>query len=241
MKIIYVASEFYPAKISSSHLYDDLFSYFVKLGHSVDVITSNPRKGLSAKEKKTYNNNMTISNPGGFNVKIHKSKIYIFGFLRKLYDFFFLGNELSKIIAKDDFDCIIIPSFPPIFFQQKLIKVAKLKKAIIVYNMHDLYPDNILKKNNVFYKLLNHLNCNNLEMSDYIISISDDLTESIIQKGISEKKIIRLNLWPLDERENTQVEIPDYISSKITNQKFNVFYIGNLGRFQNIKLLLSLA
>ncbi|MEF3692774.1 MAG: glycosyltransferase family 4 protein [Acholeplasmataceae bacterium] len=239
MKIAFITAEFLPARISSSYIYEDLFTHLIKQGHSVDVYCSNPIKGLSSREIKKFNKDSQY-NHKGINIHTFRSLATTNSYWMRLFNYIFVGIKLSKKIKKIDIDCAILPSFPPVFFQRQLLKRLHKMKVTTILNLHDLFPDNSLRKDSLLYKVMNFYNVKNLCSFDFIVSISDDISDTLISKGVDISKIRRINLWEFSYSSNNY-DVEETSLDSFDSTKFNVCYIGNIGRYQNISMLLDLA
>lgn len=132
-----------------------------------------------------------------------------------------------------------LQSSPLAYFIAKHIK--KKYNARIVYNAQDLFPDNIIGKSKL-KKLLflpfSILDKKLYKKVDHIITISDNIKESIHHKKIPNSKISVVHNWA---KESSLTEDFDFKTKYNLQSKFVVLYAGNIGKFQNVKMILDAA
>lgn len=144
--------------------------------------------------------------------------------------------KINKVKATSFF----VQSSPLAYFIVKHIK--KKYKTRVVYNAQDLFPDNIIGKSTIkkiIFFPFSLLSKKLYKKVDHIITISDNIKETIIKKKISSEKISVVHNWA------KIVKAEEYSSNfKIKHSLVNSFvvlYAGNIGKFQNVKMILDSA
>lgn len=204
----------------------------------LDVInTFNKNKVIIKKGK---NENLQIDHNGYINIntKIVKKRNLIG---RYITDYVYYKKVASvikenRITSKSFF----IQSSPLAFFIVKYLK--KHTNARIVYNAQDLFPDNIIggsKVKHLLFAPFNYLTKKLFKKVDHIITISTNIKDQIVSKGISNSKITVIYNWA--KKEVPQLENFNYKEKFSLSGKFVVLYAGNIGKFQNVKMILDTA
>lgn len=145
------------------------------------------------------------------------------------------------------YDVAFIDSTPPIQgLKMPLIKL--FKRAGIVYNAQDIFPDSLVgtgltKKGSLIWKIGRIVEKITYKYSDKIIVISEDFKNNLLQKGVPESKIEVVYNW-VDE--TAVVDIPRaenklFDRYGLDRSKFYITYNGNIGLTQNMDMLLEVA
>ena len=158
-KILIHSIVFSPDGVSTAYLYNDIALGFKKNGYEVVVLTTTPHYNIviedSAKQplrpklmglfyESSFNEIRVIHVP----LKKYKSTtLRILSFIYWHLFSFFIGLSINKI------DFILSPS-PPLSIGFVSILIAKIKKAKIVYNVQEIYPDLLINQGGLKSKLI---------------------------------------------------------------------------------------
>ena len=255
MKILKLPSYFYPEKISSSHLSNDLNDAYQKAGFLSEVYAPTPTRGISddirkkyckVKYEELYNKSITVRRFSMF----REGKNPILRAFR--YVLINIIHYFKGIRAKD-IDIIIAGSTPPTqgvlcaLVKKKLSKKHG-KKVPFIYCLHDVFPDtlvnaNMTKKGSLIWKIGRKIEDYTYKNADEIVVISEDIKANILAKGASSEKIHIIPNWidvnavkPIPRSEN---KLFDELG--LDREPFYVTYAGNLGAAQGIDTILSAA
>ena len=127
------------------------------------------------------------------------------------------------------------------------VRVAKKKGMRIVAMLQDVWPDNavqsgLIKENGVLYKFFESMQRYVYKHADKIICISDDMKDFIVSKGINESKIEVIYNWGYsDETVNISWENNEFVKKYELERDFYAVYAGNIGKMQNVELLVRAA
>lgn len=120
-----------------------------------------------------------------------------------------------------------------------------LPNARLTYNVQDIFPENVAytgKIRRIVYKILSAEQMYAYKKADQIITISEDMKELLIEKGISERKIKVIYNWSYqDELYDRQQTYNEEIAKILHSDEFNVVYAGNIGIMQNVDILVNTA
>lgn len=222
-----------------NHLFKDIIQGFVDSGnkitrlvateslkdHSYDLdIVSNAIIYIPFTRKKTKKSNIIVRylNDSLTNIKMARK-------IRKLKE----GDVLFEDVSFSSFWAV---------------RAAKKKRMRVVAMLQDVWPDNavqsgLIKEGSLIYKFFEvwqkYVYCH----ADKLICISDDMKDFIVSKGIPAEKIEVVYNWGYND-EPVQVDWADNLFVKkyhISPAKKYVVYAGNIGRMQNVEIVVEAA
>ena len=252
MKILELPAYFFPERMSSSHLDDNLRETLAKAGIEMVIYCPTPTRNISAEERKEYKKKKREKMYDG-QATVHRFSLYGEGknpVLRALrYTISSIIQFNRAAFAKDARQCnlMFITSTPPI--KGAMAGLAKkFNHKPIVYNLQDIFPDSLVgaglaKKGGLLWKIGRVIENFTYKNADKIIVISEDFKKNIMAKGVPEEKIEVIYNW-VDEKAVRPVvkgENPLFEEFGLDREKFTVVYAGNLGNAQNISILLDAA
>jgi len=144
--------------------------------------------------------------------------------------------EVNRIEAETFF----IQSSPVAYFIAKNIK--KKTNARVVYNAQDVFPDNIIGNSfvkKVVFSPFSLLTKKLYRAVDHTITISDSIKETIINKKVAPEKVSVIHNWA--KKEDSTFPVVDFKEKYNLQNKFVVLYAGNIGKFQNVKMIVDVA
>lgn len=241
-KILIHSIVFSPDGVSTAYLYNDIALGFKKNGYEVVVLTTTPHYNKviedSAKQplrpklmglfyESSFNEIRVIHVP----LKKYKgTTLRILSFIYWHLFSFFIGLSINKI------DFILSPS-PPLSIGFVSILIAKIKKAKIVYNVQEIYPDLLINqgglKSKLIINILKWLEKFVYNNSNAVITI-DQLFYNQIKNRF--KNIQKLNIIPnFVDTELYKPETKGTLPLVFTNDisKLKLLYAGNIGFFQD--------
>lgn len=190
--------------------------------------------------KKGHKENLMIDKNGYINLKSKKiSKSNLLG--RYINDYKYYKRvqkvvKLNNIQAKSYF----IQSSPLAVFIATYLR--KHTDGRIIYNSQDLFPDNLIRNNGlkkILFSPFTYLTKKLFRKVDHIITISKNIKDQIISKGIPSSKISVIYNWA--KRGNQSNPIINYKNKHLLESKYVVLYAGNIGKFQNVRMILDAA
>ncbi len=121
------------------------------------------------------------------------------------------------------------------------------RHANITLNVQDIFPYNAgysgnIKKNGFVFKVMAALQRQGYKIVDHIITISEDMKDTLVQDGTPAPKIDVIYNWSYQDEPYDQgkldMTVPDQLFDK---HYFNVVYAGNIGVMQNVDILIEAA
>ena len=255
MKILKLSPYYYPEKISSSHLSDDLEDALIKKENEIEIYAPTPTRGISDEIRKKFRKIKYEELYDG-HIKIHRFDMFpekknlIIRAIRYILVNCIQYYKASKV---RNVDVIYAASTPPTqgvlcgMVKTKLTKKYR-KKISYIYNLQDVFPDSLVSagltsKGSVLWKIGRKLEDYTYKTADTIIVISEDIKRNIIEKGVPENKIEVIPNWVdtnsirhINKEKNSL-----YKKFQLKENTFKIVYAGNLGKMQGIEILIEAA
>lgn len=127
------------------------------------------------------------------------------------------------------------------------VRAAKKKGMRVVAMLQDVWPDNavqsgLIKENGILYKYFESWQRYVYKKADKIICISDDMKDFIASKGIDERKIEVIYNWGYsDDVVCIPWEENKFVEKYEIEKDFYAVYAGNIGKMQNVELVVRAA
>ena len=177
-------------------------------------------------KKEIYPSSITFSSPPS-----NKNSLVL-----RLLTEIILGVELSIRLAFNKHDLIFVSS-PPYLMTLFCIAISKIKRVPYIVDIRDLYPDvyfsaAILSEENIFGVLFRNLEIKLYSEAFIITSATKSYVEHIKNSTKMEKDVLLL-------RNGYSRNVIQEVDHKYNT--FTLIYHGNLGKFQDVDLLLRLA
>ena len=217
-----------------------------KKGNSVTILTGYPSRGIAEDRRKYYiehpvdeiSDNIIVKRVGS--TKGEGSGLFI-----RMVKYLFLTNAIYKKAKKTESDIYFIYSTPPFlgWIGTKLVKYAPT-----LYNAQDLFPDTLaqikhLSEKNPLVKFLRYKEKKVYRYNSKIVTISEDMKNTLIHNGCPEDKIDVIYNW-VDTQNVHHVDKSDnelMSELNIDKSKFIVSYAGTIGLFQGIDTVIDAA
>lgn len=248
-KILIHIIAFSPDGVSTAYIYNDISTYLKERGFEVVVLTTTPHFNAIPEElakqplkrvfgglfyKSTYNGIEVIHVPQ----KKFKNAIFrLFGFV--------YWHILSFIIGlfQRNIDVILSPS-PPLTLGLVNIVLGKLKRAKVIYNVQEIYPDLLIEngglKSPVIISFLKRLERFIYNKSDFVTTIDQIFYNTI--KGRF-KQADKLQIIPnfVDTTIYKPTESEEAAKLLQPTDALKLMYAGNIGLAQDWNILIELA
>ena len=214
---------------------DSLATYLSDNGYNVTILTSSHNKKneiskINRKYKIIYS--YSTSRIKGSTIKRFLNNI-IFG----------ITSFFKSIFCIKKVDVVITTSPPPLISIFGYL-IAKTKKAKLVYDVRDIWPDVAVEmesfsKKSIYYKIFKFIANFMYKHSNYITTVTPGKVEKIKKYASSDKVLYIPNGF---DDNFTKFSIEQEVIEKYElNKKFTIVYIGNVGLAQNLDALIELA
>ena len=236
MKVLFWMFIGFDQHATSEHLLSAVIERLCEAGHSVHIIQKNTGGNLPPIPEKLQHYPVTTdvipyqaADKGNFFARYMTELKYI--------------TACEKHITWD-YDAVFIQSNNVAGFALKAVR-KKLPKAIVTFNVQDIFPYNLmfsggLKKSSPVFWFMSAEQRYGYKHSDHIITISEDMKETLVADGTPAEKIKVVYNWSYQDElyENLDLSLA---SAMFDKTYFNVVYAGNIGVMQNVDILIEAA
>lgn len=251
-KILIHSIAFSPDGVSTAYLYNDIAKGFKKEGYEVVVLTTTPHYNtLESELKKQPLKKRTLglfyeSNFDGIKVlhvpqkKFKSTALRLVGFVFWHIMAIILGLKEKNVSA------ILSPS-PPLTIGFINLLIAKVKKAKVVYNVQEIYPDFLIEqgglKNGLIIKFLKWLERFVYNKSDAVTTIDEVFYKTIVGRFDDQQKLHIIPNFVDTELYKPIMDVDLGLDPEKfpPNDHIKLMYAGNIGHAQDWMPLIQLA
>lgn len=235
-RILILTQYFVPDITAAAYRMRDLFDAMQRSGHKVDLVTTYPHK--------------VEVDTGAPDPAIHRlrvGKVRRRGVLAYLSQY--LGFMLSSAVycifrLAPKYDYVVVSS-PPLFLALTGIVVSRLKRAKLILDVRDIWPDsavagNMVSNRGLLYKTAKRIEWLAYSTADEVLCVSQPMKHYISSQNA--KVDVRVFYNGVGEDDIRIAEIKDTIGrSSAAHETFTIAYAGNVGIMQDIATVLSAA
>lgn len=221
---------------TSTHLIVSVVEQLCKSGHEVHILQKNTGGEhpsipdcLSNYPVTTTTIPFEKASKGNLIARYYKELVYI---------------SKCKKHLKPEYDAVFIQSNTVAGFAVKALS-KNLPNARITFNVQDIFPYNLMycgriKQNGLLFKLLAKEQRYAYTHADHVITISEDMKDTLVNDGVNEDKISVIYNWSYQDEPYVNIDTSP-VSNLFDKQYFNVVYAGNIGMMQNVDILIEAA
>lgn len=233
MRILLTHRYFWPDTAPYGLILRQLGEDLADAGHEVTVFTSKPSYGKGLPDA------LSRAQLGKLNVRRIRvlpdprslPLIRVFNMLQYCAALFFhvLGARADVVTAG---------TFPPVLAGWSASLAARMTGARFIYHVQDIHPELSGQSGGrlgwgLAARLLRWLDNQTLRRADSIVTLSEDMAETLLARGLGDLPIAILNNPPL--KAAAPVDPPQDLVKP--EGRLRVIFAGNIGRFQNLPLL----
>ena len=244
MKVLIYTEEYYPTCAACSYRMQVIADAFIEQGHTVTILTSARNKDNGSVEGRQEK---ILYSPA---IRMKKKTT----FMRMLNNLSFGFSSLFTSIKAGKADIVIVTSPPPLSTPFGRF-IAKCKRAKIVYDVRDIWPDVALEmgsftENSIFCKVFRRIAKQAYRKADVISTVSPGKVEKIQNyvKNLHGRKSgptyidkVKLVANGFDETILNDSIDQELIKQYQLDRRFTCVYIGNIGLAQGLDSLLTVA
>lgn len=239
MKILFWLNIGFDRGGPSVHLLQSVISSALKAGHSVDVILKDTG-GAEEKMPSFFSENEAFTYTSV--AEIEKGKT---GFVKRYLNEISYAVKCRRIFKGKKYDVAFLQSCNAAAFYVACLRTLKCP---IVFNVQDIFPQNLkfsgqLPVAKITYPVFSRLQKTAYKKADRLITISEDMKDTIAEQGIEREKIEVVYNWSYADDPIRFENIPEeqILDLGLDPQKTNVVYAGNIGKMQNVELIAKTA
>jgi colanic acid biosynthesis glycosyl transferase WcaI len=192
-----ILTQYYAPEIGATQIrLGAITKALMHLGHDVEVVTALPNYP-SGKIFPGYQGRFACHERIG-GAKVHRVWVYPAsgaGGKRLLNYLSFLLTSLTALWRKPRPDFLLVDS-PPLFLSLPGLLAAKWWKAAMIFNVADLWPDEVremgLIRDGVLLRLAEHLEAWTYRQAEKVSAVTEGIRSRLIQKGVPRQKILFL-------------------------------------------------
>lgn len=235
MKVLVATPILFDATSPFNHLFGDIIAGFVDNGHPVTRLIAVENEIMDAQLFGLATENIPVKRKaaahGNIITRYINDSLTNFRMARKI------RRSGAEVLFED-------ASYASHF----AVRAAKKAGMQVVTMLQDVWPDNavqsgLLREGSLLYRFFEFFQQYVYKHSDRLICISDDMKAFLVSKGIPAEKISVIYNWgysdetvAIDWEENAFVKKYD-----LSRDKFYAVYAGNIGRMQNLELVVEAA
>ncbi len=227
---------FYPEFDSSQVFLTKIKNILVSKGNEVVTVVPNPVRDLDAETIENYAQLTKEKTPAGEINRLYIGKDTSNSLFTRGKRFIKFQKKLKKYLKENinDFDKIYILSNPPIFVPLMVERICKKYKKDLIYEIDDVFPEITGK-----YSFLKPFAHKAIKNACHIITLSEDMKKTISKWANKDCIIDVVKIWP----SALEYSKKDYekLNELFDDNKYRVTYVGNIGHFQSIDLILDIA
>lgn len=246
MRVLIHTDEYYPTAQACAYRMQVFADIFIKLGDEVTVVTSSANKANGIIERDKHKEKIIYS-PA---IRMKKKTTV----MRLLNNLTFGITSFFSAIAAGNVDVVITTSPPPLVSITGWI-IAKCKRAKIVYDVRDIWPDIALEmgsftEDSIFCKAFKKISAFMYKHADVVTTVSPGKVEKIrgyvsMQSGRKSGPNHINKVWLVgngfDESFANSEFYQDVVDRYELDKKLTCVYIGNIGLAQGLGALLDVA
>lgn len=151
----------------------------------------------------------------------------------------------AELVKHKDYDALFLQSTAAGGFAMGLARRILGRKAVITFNVQDIFPYNAvfggkIKSGGAVCRLLAVLQRAAYRKADHIITISEDMKDTLVSDGTAPDKIEVIYNWAYQDEPYENVDLTP-VSHMFKPGYFHVVYAGNIGVMQNVAILIEAA
>ncbi|MGC8788012.1 MAG: glycosyltransferase family 4 protein [Anaerolineae bacterium] len=252
--LLVIMMYWYPYEGPIPAIYAALFERLLKEGYRISLIASFPHYRFGRRERWaefrrrvfecTDWNGINLYRVWVFAPEFRSARLSLF-FRSLNYLSFSLMALLVGLAVSRRTDIILVPSSPPLLGGVVAGVLGKLRGIPFVYNVQDLYPDNLaalgVVRNTVVLRLLDRIERRVYRAARWVVPISSEMKDAICRKGISGRKVVTIPNFHDTERIMPMPRQNAFSAIHGLNGRFVVSYIGGVSYTHGLEFVIEAA
>lgn len=238
MKIVIATPILYEASSPFNHLFKDIIEGFLNAGHHIIRVVACENKDEDGYKLGIEHDNIRY-------IPVLRKKSEHGNIIQRYTSDVCTAIKMTKIIKKIHADVL----FEDVCYSSYwIVRTAKKAGMKVISMLQDVWPDNavqsgLINEKSLLYKYFEVWQQAVYKKSDRIICISDDMKAFVKSKGILDDKISVIYNWGYSD-ETIDISWSENLFVKkynLSRDKFYAIYAGNIGRMQNVELIIRAA
>ena len=246
MKILILHMRFHPDLTGTGPLVTDLATDLAAMGDEVTVVTSMPHYG--GKDIPSEYRGRLLHRNNFHRVNVWRTFVYVppnpSGFHRGInyLSYAFMSAVTGVLAGRHD---VILCINPPITVGLSGFIVRLARRAPIVFNVQDIWPDCLMIigqiRNSLLIRTFQYLEKFIYRVSSRITVLSEGMKQNLTSKGVKKDKIVVIPNWADLDHIRPVLKENNFRSAHNLNGHFVVMFAGNLGYISVLDTVLDAA
>ena len=236
MKVLFWMGGYFDRHTTSEHLLSAVIEKLCQAGHTVHILQKKTGGSLPPIPERLAGYAVTsteipfqIADKTNFAARYLSELRYI--------------RSCEKYISKD-YDAVFVQSMTVTGFAVKALR-RKLPKAIVTCNVQDIFPYNAaysgtLKQSSPVFRILAGLQRAGYRRADHVITISEDMKDTLVADGTPAEKIEVVYNWSYQDELYDDMDLSP-VAHLFPEDCFHAVYAGNIGVMQNVDVVVEAA
>lgn len=232
MRITIVYRYFWPDVAPYGLLLEEMIPRLVREGHEINVFTAQPAYRVAEGEA------VFPSHESKFGANIYRTNLFRergSSIIKAVNMLLFTFKAVLRILFGQKQDIYWVGTTPPVIQSFFVVLAARIRGAKTIYQMQDIHPEIAIAggvmSSSVVTKLLRWLDNFTLKNASVVTVLSRDMEKVISQHSKSKANIKVIN--------NFALGVSNISRKKKSRKPIKFVYAGNIGKFQNLKALVS--
>lgn len=240
MNILFVFNIGFDKGGPSVHLLTDVMEEALQQGHKCHVIlkktTEGEKSGLEGLTEQYRNLKVSLID------ELQTKKV---GFIKRYLRDCKYAYACKRHYKASQYDAVFLQSCNVGWVHMKCLRALH---APVIFNVQDIFPQNLMFSGQlplarITYPLFCRLQKLAYKKAARIITISEDMKQTLTEQGVEARKIEVVYNWSYSDMRIRPEDIPRerFFDLKTDKHVLNVVYAGNIGKMQNVELLARTA
>ena len=237
MRILAIYKYYWPDTTPYARILKAILEHWVAQGHEAAVLTAQPGYNDIRHPRQPWRETI-----GGVDVRrlriVRERKRSL---PHRLLSFVtFLGQAIWHACTGPRPDLIIVNPHPPVLMGLTVRLIKALRGVPFIYHCQDIHPESSAAMGHIrrrwLYDLLLRVDTASCRAAGLIVTLSDDMMATLVNRGLDRGKIVVINNFILGEEEAVAGGAP-FLPSVIPGaaDAFVLLFAGNIGRFQGLE------
>lgn len=240
MKVLFWMNSGFDIHSTSEHLLKAVIEQLAKLGNQVHVVQMDQGGQLPKLPEDLAQLGVTTDS---ISYKAPSKGNYVARYLGAIR-YYRSCREVLKEHANSD--AVFLQSTNVAIVSARLARKYN-RHANITLNVQDIFPYNAgysgnIKRNGIVFKVMAAFQRRGYKIVDHIITISEDMKDTLVQDGTPAEKIEVIYNWSYQDEPYDQDKLDMAVPDRLFDKRyFNIVYAGNIGVMQNVDILIEAA
>ncbi len=252
--LLVIMMYWYPYEGPIPAIYAALFEHLLKEGYRISVLSSFPHYRFGRQEKWREYRGRLFERADWKGITVYRVWVFAPEFRSRRLSLFFrslnyLSFSLLAVIVglgiSRKANVILVPSSPPVLGAVVAAFLGKVRGIPFVYNVQDLYPENLaalaIVRNRLVLRVLDRLERILYRRAARVTAISEKMADAIRGKGIPGRKVVTIPNFHDTDRIVPMPRHNRFSAAHGLDSKFVVSYVGGVSFTHGLQFVVEAA